>query len=149
MHDSSLADYCYNSSAGADPFPTELECNGGNAVEYYGALLAFARYWNQTWDHESAMVLRDNIFGDHFFRISHPPFHLTHAMGCALVGAHSHWMLSGTCNPMSGCHGWLIWVLTEQYSCDTPPPPPRARAVRLALLAIRWGLLWVVAMGGC
>lgn len=35
--------YCYNKSAGAKPFPTELECNGGNAIGYYGALLDFVR----------------------------------------------------------------------------------------------------------
>ena len=50
--------YCFNASLGdKPPFPTALECNGGNAEGFYAALLTFARYWNQTWTRESAMDL--------------------------------------------------------------------------------------------
>jgi hypothetical protein len=57
-HDPRYPYYCYNASLGdTPPFPTALECNGGNAEGFYAALLTFARYWNQTWTSERAMDL--------------------------------------------------------------------------------------------
>jgi hypothetical protein len=38
-------------------FPTNLQCSGQGATEFYADLLSFARYWNQTFETEEAMEL--------------------------------------------------------------------------------------------
>ena len=54
--------YCTNASAGGSMpnsktnwAPSQLECNGEHAVEFYSSLLAFALYWNRTWTAEGGM----------------------------------------------------------------------------------------------
>lgn len=55
--------YCSNDTVANISFPTELECNGGNAVGFYTALFKFMQYWNRTWTVERAMDLKLPVHG--------------------------------------------------------------------------------------
>ena len=46
--------YCFNATSQTSTgwHPTQLECDGSRAVEFYSALLSFGVYWNRTWQEE-------------------------------------------------------------------------------------------------